>query len=165
MTNHIHLIVVPSTKESLGKGIGRGHESYTRYINFKKRWKGYLWQGRFSSFAMDETHLYKCIPYVELNPVRAKMVGSAEDYRWSSAKAHMKLVKDDFLDDTDFIISKVENWGKYLFSAQERDSFKNIKKHENTGRPLGSNQFLKQLEESLGIRLIPHKPGPKKKIV
>lgn len=165
MPNHIHLIVVPSSSESLAKAIGRGHESYTRYINFKKKWRGYLWQGRFSSFPMDDGHLYECMRYVELNPIRAKLVEAPEQYRWSSARAHMKLVQDNILDDVDLVISKVEDWKKYLLEAVQKDSLSHFKKHENSGRPLGSIEFLKNLEAKLGIQVIPRKPGPKSKMI
>ena len=50
MPNHVHLIAVPSTEESLGKAIGEVHRRYTRMINFRKKWRGYLWQGRFASY-------------------------------------------------------------------------------------------------------------------
>jgi len=54
MPNHVHLIAVPDDKKGLARGIGEVHRRYTRYINFKKGWKGYSWQGRFASFPMDE---------------------------------------------------------------------------------------------------------------
>ena len=48
---------------------------------------GHLWQGRFSSVAMDEPHLVTALRYVALNPVRARLVERAEDWRWSSTRA------------------------------------------------------------------------------
>ena len=86
LPNHIHLIAVPEDEKSLAHGIGEAHRRYTRYINFKKCWKGYLWQGRFASFPMDEDYLLASVRYVELNPVRAKLVKRAEDYRWSTQR-------------------------------------------------------------------------------
>src|SRR4030042_2517893 len=52
MPNHIHLIATPKTKDGLCRAIGEAHRRYTREINFRKKWHGYLWQGRFASFAM-----------------------------------------------------------------------------------------------------------------
>ncbi|MEA1921767.1 MAG: transposase, partial [Pseudomonadota bacterium] len=46
------------------------HIRYTRRINFRENWRGHLWQGRFSSFIMNEEYLLACTRYVELNPVR-----------------------------------------------------------------------------------------------
>jgi len=54
MPNHVHLVVVPEHEDSLARGVGEAHRRYTRHINFKKGRKGYLWQGRFASFPMDE---------------------------------------------------------------------------------------------------------------
>ena len=66
--------------------------------NFREGWRGYLWPGRFASYVMDETHLLGAIRYIELNPVRAKIVKEPAKYKCSSCKAHLegqddKLVK------------------------------------------------------------------------
>ena len=58
---------------------------YTRYINFREGWKGYLWQGSFSSFPMDDYHLYSAARYIELNPLPAGLCNTAESWQWSSA--------------------------------------------------------------------------------
>lgn len=89
MTNHVHLIVMPASMSNLGRAIGKTHRRYTRMINFREGWKGYLWQGRFASYPMDESWLLRAAAYVELNPVNAGMVNHAWDYRWSSAQAHL----------------------------------------------------------------------------
>ena len=80
MPNHIHLIAVPRTEQALAQAIGRGHETYTRFLNFKKRWRGYLWQGRFHSHPVDTEHLLRTACYVELNPVGPGLVRKPEDY-------------------------------------------------------------------------------------
>jgi putative transposase len=74
MPNHVHLIVVPQSIESLRRAIGEAHRRYTRWINFREGWRGHHWQGRFASFVMDENHLLTAARYVELNPVRAGLV-------------------------------------------------------------------------------------------
>ena len=56
MPNHVHLIVVPQSAESLRRAIGRPSR-YMRRINFREGWRGHLWQGRFAPFVMDEDHL------------------------------------------------------------------------------------------------------------
>ncbi|MEW6617838.1 MAG: transposase [bacterium] len=85
MPNHVHLIAVPKIEESFARGIGETHRRYSRMINLREGWRGYLWQGRFASFPMDGQHLLSAVRYVELNPVRVKMVESAWEYEWSSA--------------------------------------------------------------------------------
>jgi putative transposase len=96
MPNHIHLIAVPSTEDGLRRAIGETHRRYTRQINFREKWKGHLWQGRFSSYVMDGQYLLAAARYIELNPVTARLVKRPEQYQWSSARAHM-TAKDDEL--------------------------------------------------------------------
>ena len=79
MPNHIHLIAVPETKDDLNSAIGEAHRRYTRRVYFREGWRGHLWQGRFSSFMMEERYLFACTRYVELNPVRAGMVKNPEE--------------------------------------------------------------------------------------
>ena len=87
MTNHVHFIAVPDSEKSLTATFQEAHRLYTRRINFREGWRGYLWQGRFASFPMDEEYLIAAVRYVEQNPVKAKLVSNAWDYPWSSAKA------------------------------------------------------------------------------
>jgi len=88
MPNHVHLILVPSREDGLRATLGEAHRRYTRMVNFREGWRGYLWQERFHSFVMDETWLVHCVRYVALNPVAAGMVARPEDWRWSSTRAH-----------------------------------------------------------------------------
>ena len=75
MTNHVHLIVKPTKTTNLSRAIGETHRRYTRAVNFRGGWRGYLWQGRFASFPMDQSWTLKALAYVEMNPVEAGMVG------------------------------------------------------------------------------------------
>jgi putative transposase len=57
---------------------------------------GHLWQGRFSSVAMDEPPFVSALRYFALNPARARLTKRAEDWRWSSVRAHLS-VEDDLV--------------------------------------------------------------------
>ena len=59
-----------ANRREFAAGDRRAHRRYTRKINFRQKWRGYLWQGRFASFVMDEPYLLAAARYVELNPVR-----------------------------------------------------------------------------------------------
>lgn len=96
MPNHVHLITVPPSKEALTSAIGEAHRRYTRWVNTREDWSGHLWQGRFSSFPMDEAHLYIGARYIELNPIRAGFAKEPWQYRWSSAAAHTQGLDDVF---------------------------------------------------------------------
>ncbi len=86
MDNHVHLLVVPKKEDSLRKVIGETHRLYTRMINFRKNVRGHLFQERFFSCPLDESHYVATASYIERNPVRAKMCDKAWDYDFSSAK-------------------------------------------------------------------------------
>jgi len=161
MPNHVHLIAVPESEKSLAHGIGEAHRRYTRFINFKKSWKGYLWQGRFASFPMDEAYLLNSVRYVELNPVRAKLVAKAEDYRWSSARAHLNG-DDDMVVKVKPMLDRVESWAELLASGDQA-AFDELRMHERTGRPLGQDSFVDRMSLLAGRTLGRKKPGPKRK--
>jgi len=161
MPNHVHLVVVPESEESLARGIGEAHRRYTRFINFKKSWKGYLWQGRFASFPMDEDYLLAACRYVELNPVRAKMCARPEEYRWSSVHAHL-AGKDDGLVKVEPMLQRVTNWAELLTSGDQA-LYDDVRMHERTGRPLGSESFIERVSSLVGRELGKKKPGPKRK--
>jgi len=160
MPNHVHLVVVPESEDCLARGIGEAHRRYTRHINFKKGWKGYLWQGRFASFAMDEDYQLAACRYVELNPVRAKMVERPEDYRWSSARAHLSG-KDDELVKVKPMLDRVSSWSELLASGDQA-LYDQVRMHERTGRPLGGERFMEKMAAIVGRDLGKKKPGPKR---
>lgn len=74
MPNHVHLIVVPKSEDGLRWAIGKAHRRYTRRVDYREKWRGHLWQGRFASFVLDEPYLLAAARCVELNPARAKLV-------------------------------------------------------------------------------------------
>ena len=89
MTNHVHLLVTPSTSDGLAKLMQSVGRRYVQYVNrFYKR-SGTLWEGRFkSSLVQTESYFLLCQRYIELNPVRACMVQDPSQYRWSSYRHH-----------------------------------------------------------------------------
>ncbi len=160
MPNHVHLILVPRDEDGLRAALAEAHRRYTREVNFREGWRGYLWQGRFASFPMDEPHLLACARYVELNPVRAGLTARARDWRWSSARAHLRG-SDDALVTVRPLLDRVGGWSAFLdagLDPAERDA---IRARERTGRPLGSEGFVRRLEKKLHRALAKRKPGPK----
>ena len=161
MPNHIHLIAVPETEDGLGRAIGEAHRRYTRYINFQKGWKGHLWQGRFASYPMDEQYLIATARYIELNPVKAGLVKKPEEYRWSSARAHLRG-EDDILLKARPLLAIIADWQGMLSSDLSKEEYETLRRHERSGRPLGDVGFLSRLEKMTGRVLKKQKPGPKK---
>lgn len=162
MPNHIHLIAVPETENGLRQAVGEAHRRYSVMINRRQKWTGHLWQGRFSSFPMDEKYLLAAAKYIEMNPVRADLTPDPYTWKWSSAKAHADG-KDDILAKVFPLLEIAGDWKLFLFDADEADAEK-IRRHERTGRALGSDSFLEALETSLMRTVKPQKPGRKRKL-
>ena len=163
MPNHVHLIAVPSGRESLRLAIGEAHRRYTRRVNFREGWKGHLWQGRFASYVMDERYLLACARYIENNPVRAGLADRAEGWSWSSARSHI-VPKSDKLVNVEPLLSMVkEDWSDFLWEKITSEEQQEMHKHEGTGRPLSSIAFIEQLENMLNLSLKLKEPGRKPK--
>ncbi len=159
MPNHVHLIVVPASVKGLARPIGETHRRYALHVNRREGWTGHLWQERFASFPMDEAHLMAAVRYVLLNPVRARLVEHACAWPYSSARAHLHGERNPLVD-TGPMDERVSNWKSYLAEGVSKDDLGRIRLHTSTGRPLGSREFVERLEEGLGRRLRPRKPGP-----
>jgi putative transposase len=159
MPNHVHLVAAPQERDSLHLAIGEAHRRYTRMINFREGWRGHLWQGRFASYVMDERHLLACVRYVENNPVRAGLCGRADNWRWSSAAAHVTGRDDALVMVRPMLRLVKKQWADFLQAPVLEDEINAIRMHERTGRPLCMPPVLEQLEVSLERSLKPGKPG------
>ena len=153
MTNHIHLVAVPRTEDGLQQTLKPLHMRYAQRINRTRGWKGHLWQGRFFSSALDEAYLWAAIRYVERNPVRARMVRKAENYRWSSAAAHCGLMHDDVLTTTSSWRKQFEaigDWSAWLAQGDEPQELEVLRRNADKGLPCGSEKFIRKLEKLTG---------------
>jgi len=83
---------LPHSVRSLAVVFGEAHRRYTRMVNFREGWRGHLWQERFHSYPLDDSHLPAAVRYVEMNPVRASLVFKPEDWSWSSAHYHLQEI-------------------------------------------------------------------------
>ena len=162
MPNHVHLIAVPHKDGNLAQAIGETHRNYTRFINFREKWRGYLWQGRFSSYVLDERYLLAVTRYILLNPVKAMIVKKPWDYKWSSIKHHM-MIDNGFLIKDNLLRGLIGDWKDFLHTLTGDDDVRLFQLHERTGRPLGNNAFIEKLESLLKTNLKKKKAGRKKK--
>src|SRR5882724_5563693 len=160
MPNHVHLILVPSDPDGLRRALSRVHRHYAGVIQARRKRSGHFWQGRFGAVAMDEGHLAAALRYVSLNPVRARLVKRAQDWRWSSTRAHLRG-KDDGVTALAPIKDRFPRFADLLADEPETDSFGRLRAAESIGRPLGNEKFLARIERLTGRRLKPGKRGPK----
>ena len=161
MPNHVHLIAVPGSPDGLRRAIGEAHRRYTTMINTREGWRGHLWQGRFASYVMDERYTLAAARYVELNPVRACLVARAGDYPWSSARAHLRGRDDRLVRVAPLLnLARARDWSSFLGQDANAEDLQHLRGHETTGRPLGSDAFVEDLERSLGRVLRRRRPGP-----
>jgi putative transposase len=135
MPNHVHFVIVPQHESSLALLFKEAHRCYTRRINFREKWRGHLWQECFHSFVMDEQHL-------------------------TSFHAHLESI-DDVLVSVKPMLEKLPNWANYLGDFQSNEMLRKVRKHMQTGRLLGSGDFIETLESLTGRSLKPLKPGRK----
>jgi putative transposase len=133
MPNHVHLILTPSREDGLTSTLGPVHRRYTWEINQREGWRGFLWQGRFASVPMEEAHLHVCFRYVELNPVRARLATRAEDWRWSSARAHLGLAADG-VTDLAAARARIADWRAFLDLGLDDDDREAIRASERSGK-------------------------------
>ncbi|PTS76210.1 transposase [Sphingomonas sp. HMWF008] len=165
MPNHVHVIVVPSDEDGLRRTFADAHRRYTGFINARHRWTGHLWQGRFGAVVMDETHLAHAMRYVSLNPVRARLTARPEDWPWSSVRAHIAGEDDELVR----VAPALERYGNFAAFLGEPadcdDAWRALRRSETSGRPLGTADWVGDLENRTGRTLAPQKRGPKPKIL
>ncbi|HWG20813.1 MAG TPA: transposase [Terracidiphilus sp.] len=159
MPNHVHLILKPAQADDLGRAVGETHRRYTNFINARGRWTGHLFQSRFASVVLDDTHLIRAFRYVSMNPVRARLVARPEEWKWSSVKAHISGL-DDALVTVRPVLDRIPHL-KELLQAQPEDDFSDLRRAEATGRPLGAPEFVTGLENLLGRKIARRAPGRK----
>ena len=121
------------------------------------------WQDRFGAVAMDEAHLAAAVRTVSLDPVRARLVDAAQDWRWSGMPDHLAMEEDALVR----VAPVLERYGPCAdFLGQEGDdetAWRALRMSETSGRPLGSDDWLDRVEAKTGRTVKPQKRGPKGK--
>jgi putative transposase len=89
MTTHTHLLLTPTTEHGTAKAMQQLGVRYVMYFNRRYERVGTLWTGRYRAKGIDDSvYWMTCLRYIELNPVRAKLVIEPDQYRWSSYRGH-----------------------------------------------------------------------------
>ena len=157
--NHVHLMLTPQGADGMSRALGEMHRRYTNFINARGRWTGHLFQSRFASVAMDESHLRSAVSYVSLNTVRARLVRRAEEWAWSSVRAHL-AGRDDSMVSVRPVLDRWPTFRDLLLEDYE-EKFSPLREAEGIGRPLGTAEFVTELEGRLGRPIARQAPGRK----
>lgn len=162
LPNQVHLILEPQDGELMARAVGEAHRRYTCHINERNGWRGHLFQDRFFSYAMDERSTLRAARFIERLPVTLKIAPKPENYLWSSAKARIKIVQNNFLKPFE-AFHMTHNWEDFLARPMDPKEMNDIQLHLQTGRPRGSDLFLDTIEEQIGRTVRPKKRGRKPK--
>lgn len=158
MTNHVHLLATPFSREGISKVMQHLGRRYVQYVNYTYRRSGTLWEGRFKASLVDsERYFLMCCRYIELNPVRARMVGRPQDYRWSSYRCNALGAADHLISAHDQyeLLGTSEHERRQAYQELFRRSITEtdlemIRTTANEGWPLGSDRFKDEIEGTLG---------------
>ena len=167
MTNHVHLLLTPEKEDSAALLMKHLGQRYVQYINRSYRRSGTLWEGRFKScLAQDETYVLTCHRYIELNPVRAKMVEHPSEYRWSSYRANGEGRTNPLLtphpEYRRLGTSDPERQAAYraLFLAHlDPEAVENIRNATNGNYALGDSRFQQEIAHMLKRRVTRGRSG------
>jgi putative transposase len=149
MTNHVHFVAVPDRADSLAVLFRRANGRYAQAVNIRRGRSGHLWQARFYSCPMAERHLWIGLRYVESNPCRAGLTARPEDYRYSSAGAHLAGRGDrSGVLDMDFWERSggIETWAEMHQAESGTEEILVMRKCTYAGRPFGDDSFVAEME-------------------
>jgi REP-associated tyrosine transposase len=162
MTNHIHLIVDPcdsltAIPELMKRLAGR----QTRYVNKLQRRSGSLWEGRYKVSPIDsDAYLLQCCRYVDLNPVKAKLVVRPEDYEWSSYRAATGISYSEWLDDSQVYLAlgstqsrRGERYRDFVNEGVSSEQQQLIQRAVERNQLTGNTQFIDEIERKTGVRV------------
>jgi putative transposase len=160
LPNRSDMIGIPSSQEGLVRAMTQIHQPYTWTVNRREGWVGVMWLRRFACIPLDEEHMKIAVRYILQGPLRAGLVGNPRDWPHSSARAHLER-GGDLVASMGYLDGIIADWKEFLEEPVPSSKMVEIERHIRNGRPLGSDDFIRRLEDRLGRRLRPRKRGPK----
>ena len=109
--------------------------------------------------ACGEAGVPKVARYIEQNPVRAKIVSRVEELPHSNARAHIQGIKDEVLGEEPFTESQRSDYAESVSLRGSKDEMNEIRYYTRTGRPLGTESFVGEMEKKLQRRFMLKSPG------
>jgi putative transposase len=171
MTNHVHLLLTPSSAQACARLMRNLGQRYVQYFNRRYQRSGTLWEGRFRSCLVDSApYVIACHRYIERNPVRAGMVSSTAEYRWSSYDGNAGLAANALLTPhVEYLALSNDDRLRHaayqdLFGAEEDQAFlAAIRDATNGGFALVGERLKSILPADAQQRLERKLPGPRAK--
>lgn len=157
MPNHFHMVLWPAGDDDLGSWMQWLMTAHVRRHHKRHESSGHLWQGRFKAFpAQSDSHLLTVIRYVERNPLRANLVGSAEVWQWSSLRVLNAPDRPAWLHDGPS--PRPDGWVAQVNQPQSEAELAAIRRSIACGAPFGSDEWAGQTATRLGLAFTRH-PG------
>ena len=162
MSNHVHLLVDPGTEASnISALMKRLAGRHARRINLRNSWSGSLWESRFKCSPIEtDRYLLTCGRYIDLNPVRAGIVQSPEDYAWSSYRARIGMTPCEWLDSDPAIEAlaetdsrRCERYREVAGAPIDDEELSIIRGASSRNQLTGSTDFIDRMASSSGIHV------------
>lgn len=161
MTNHVHLLVAPKDQHGVSRMMQALGRSYVRYVNITYQRSGTLWEGRFKSSLVSGDRYFMIVSrYIELNPVRARMISLPGEYPWSSYRHNAMGVRIGLITEHELYTKLGETSSARVLAY--RELFKNdisisllkeIRLCVNKEWVLGDEKFKAQIERACGRKV------------
>ena len=167
MTNHVHLLITALSPDSAGQLMKQLGQRYVQYINRTYRRSGTLWEGRYRScLVQSDRYALCCYRYIELNPVRARIVEHPAEYRWSSYRSNALGERNPFIQPLSAYEALGTNscqrercYRELLSTPLSSELTEEIRGATNGNYVLGTEQFQQRVASTLGRRVVRGAPG------
>jgi putative transposase len=164
MPNHFHMVVKPEKGEELSKWMQWLMTSHVRRYHRHYGSSGHVWQGRYKSFMIEEdSHLLMAMRYIEANPVRAELVPSAKEWKWSSHGETLGKVERMLTDATP--IELPGEWARYVDEPFTESELDRLRLSVNRQTPFGDAIWQMKICKEFGLESTMKSRGrPKKEL-
>jgi putative transposase len=167
MSTHWHLVLWPREDGELARFMQRLTITHVRrWVEHRHRvGMGSVYQGRYKSFPVqDDIHFTSVARYVERNPLRAKMVKRAEDWRWSSLGQllHPSTEQVPLVPLSPWPVARRTDWVKFVNRPQTSAEMVAVAHAMKHNRPYGSERWTAKIEKRLGIGPLRERGRPRK---
>ena len=150
MPNHFHLVLWPYGDRDLSRWMQWLLTSHVRRYHRRRGTSGRIWQGRFKAFPIQkDAHLLTVMRYVERNPVRANLVSSAADWKWSSHSQSVSKCQE--LKIAAAPVSRPRDWLQFVDTPQSPSELDALRRCTQRNAPFGSRAWSKHTAKTMGL--------------